>query len=185
MNRTLACCVAAASLALNPGAQAGLTGDTISWQYYAYGGPYLGAGSPGFFTPGVSSDAFEDASAHYFTIRGNDTQIILDEFGGVSPWSPSEVSLDEAGLFVRNGFVLGSFDAPIANVWVDPTSSMVGFDSSRVTFTAAAIAVDWAEVGFAPQSQLVLNVTLVPEPAAWVLMAAGLAGIGVMRRRQG
>ena len=52
-------------------------------------------------------------------------------------------------------------------------------------FTAAAIAVDWAEVGFAPQSQLVLNVTLVPEPAAWVLMAAGLAGIGVMRRRQG
>lgn len=184
MKRWLMRCVAAASVALSGGAHASLIGDTISWQYYAYGGAYVGAGSPGFFTPGVSTDAFEDVSAHYFTIGGNASQIIVDEFGGVSPWSPSEVSLDEAGLFVRNGFVLGSFDAPIANVWVDGTTSMVGFDSSRVTFTAAAIAVDWAEVGFAPQSRLVLNVTLVPEPAAWALMAAGLAGIGWMRRRQ-
>jgi hypothetical protein len=119
MNRTLSRCIAIASLALAPAAHAGLTGDTISWQYYAYGGAYVGAGSPGHFTAGVSSDAFEDNSAHYFTISGNDAQIIVDEFGGISPWSPSEVSLDEAGLFVRNGFVLGGFDAPIVNVWVD------------------------------------------------------------------
>jgi len=165
-------------------AHAGLTGDQIHWQYYAYGDAFVVGGSPGSFVAGSTEDHFADSSANYFTIRGNDTQIILDEFGGISPWSGSEVSLDEAGLFIRNGFVLNGFDAPIAHVWIDPSSSMVGMDSSRLTYTAAAIAIDWAEVGFAPTSQLVLNVSLVPEPLSGTMMGVGLMAVAWMRRRR-
>jgi len=166
-------------------AHAGLLGDQIAWQYYAYGDPFVVGGSPGFFTPGVSEDHFADQSANYFTVSGNDSQIIFDEFGASSPWSPSPVSLDDAGLYIRNGVLLYNFDAPISGVFIDASTNMVGMTMQRITFSSTSIAIDWAEVGFpSPGGRLVLNVSVVPEPASALMFAGGLLCLGFLRRRR-
>lgn len=179
------CVVLGALLGAPMLAHAGLAGDQISWQYYAYGDPYVTGGSPGEFVAGLTEDHFADLSANYFTVSGNDSQIIFDEFGAPSPWSPSVVSLDDAGLFIRNGVLLYNFDAPITNVFIDASTNMVGMTLDRITYTSAAIAIDWTEVGYpTPGGRLVLNVSVVPEPSSALMLGAGVLLIGSLLRRR-
>jgi hypothetical protein len=63
---------------------------------------------------------------------------------------------------------------------------LTGFTAANLTFNSGNIAVDWQNLGVAGQ-QLVLDVnstggSSVPEPAAWITMLAGFAGLGILRR---
>lgn len=180
--RNLVAVAAVLSMA-SPLAHSGLLGDQIHWQYYAYGDPFVVGGSPGSFVAGSTTSSFADTSANYFTVSATDTQITFTDFGAPSPWSPSQISLDESGLFVRNGVVLYGFDAPITNVSIAAQTVMVGMSADRITYTPAAIAIDWAEVGYpVPGGRLVLNVSVVPEPASALMLSLGLLCVASLRR---
>jgi len=59
---------------------------------------------------------------------------------------------------------------------------MVGFDSSRISFTGTQIQVDWPMLGFDEGTVVKLDVSTVPEPGTGLLVIAGLIGLSVSRR---
>lgn len=120
-----------------------------------------------------------------FNLTVTNNQIIYSLFGA-GPWSSSIASLNSGGLFIANGNLLTFSGVTITGVTLDGSSNVPGFTSSNVTFDASDIAIDWASLGNGGE-QVVLDVTSsgssVPEPAEWTTMLAGLAGIGLWRRR--
>ncbi len=162
-------------------AHAGLMGSTATSQYYAYGSTYNGSGSPTTFTV--------DGGAHaqffnYFNITVTNNQIIFDYNGASTSWSDSAVSLNSAGLFIENGNLLSFSGADAINtVTLDPATNLVGFGAGNLSFNSNQIAVNWVNLAFNPNSQVVLNVNTtgeVPVPATFALI--GLGALGLLRR---
>jgi hypothetical protein len=64
----------------------------------------------------------------------------------------------------------------IASATVDGSTTMAGFDNSRVSFTSDQILVNWAGLSYLDGTVVKINFTFVPEPAsAALLLVAGLA----------
>jgi hypothetical protein len=168
-------------------AYAGLLGSSVVSQYYAYGGTYNGQNSPtSFVANGTVQETFCGACGSLgFNLTVTDTQIDYVLFGA-GPWSSSVVSLNSGGLFITNGNLLTFTGTNITGVTIDASSTLIGFTASNVTFNSGNIAIDWQNIGDGGQ-QLVLDVTStggssVPEPAAWITVLAGFAGLGLLRR---
>ena len=170
-------------------AYAGLLGSTVVSQYYAYGGTYNSEGSPtSFVANGTVQETFCSACSGSlgFNLTVTDTQIDYVLFGQ-GPWSTSPVSLNSGGLYITNGNLLSFTGATITGVTIDSSTFLPGFTASNLTFNSGNIAIDWQDLG-ANGEQLVLDVTStsaassVPEPAAWITMLAGFAGLGILRR---
>ena len=157
-------------------------GNSVTFQYYAYGGTYDGAGSPATFTaPGSTTfDPYFDLTVSGSTI----TYTYLSD----TTWSSSAVSLDSGGLYVDNGSVVYSAggEPAITSVTLDPSSILgaSGFNASDITFNSTGVAVTWMNLTFAAGDTVVLDVngSSVPEPATWALMLVGLGGLGASLR---
>jgi Peptidase_C39 like family len=129
---------------------------TMSWQYYAFGGPFTFGGgqtSGTFVANGGVGGTFVGGSFQlYFNIIADSTSITFDYstyngIGGSAPsWSASDVSLPPT---IHNGLAINALSGlTIHSVKIDPATNMVGFDPSRISFTSSQIQVDWQNLPF-------------------------------------
>jgi hypothetical protein len=85
-----------------------------------------------------------------------------------------------------NGPVLTDLNATFTNATIDASSTLAGFDASRLTFDANHIyanmhglnLIGYLKINFETGS------SAVPEPASIALMLAGLAGAAAARRKK-
>jgi hypothetical protein len=167
----------------------GLTGSTVNWQYYAYGGAYTqnygGGTSSGSFVVACTTCGNFDG---YFLIDSSANSITFDYSvytGSPTPWAASVLSLSPT---IYNGIDLLFTGGPaITSVAIDPATNMVGFTTSYLSFTNGEIQVDWHSLPFDSTTIVKLDVnssSSVPEPGSLFLLGTGLLGaVGVIRRK--
>jgi hypothetical protein len=168
-------------------ARADLLGSTVSWQYYAFGGPYFfeGGQTQGTFVVdgGVGGTFIGNTDFLYFNIVADGTSITFDYSitNQQGSWSPSELSLAPT---IHNGIAIDLVLGPaFDSVTINPATNMVGFDISRISFTAGQIQVDWQNLPFNAGTIVKLDIgTVIPEPAGLVLFGSGLAALTFLRR---
>jgi len=175
------------ALAIIPAAApAQLAGASMSWQYYAYGGPYSGGTSSGSFvvTPGIlGTFAIPSSGIVYFDIYADNTSITFDYSRTSAPgtWSGSSLSLAPT---IYNGIGLNVNAGPtLTSVTIDPSTNMAGFNASDLSFTGNQIEVNWANLSWDSNTIVKLDVNSVPEPFTIALCAGGL-GLAIARRRK-
>src|SRR6476646_9675479 len=84
----------------------------------------------------------------------------VTEASALRSWSPSQVSLNQNGLFIENGNLLTIAHAsPITTVSIDASTNMAGFSPGDLTFNANSVAVNWPGLSFDGNTKVVLDVT--------------------------
>jgi hypothetical protein len=173
----LAKLAAAAVLVVGGAAQAALLeGRTLAYLYF-----FPDLETPYEFAP----------NGHYVVGPGVEIVDFVDDGGGSIDLSDTQlrivfqdIELDAAAFNgLRLSDVAGSIDA-FAAVRVDPASTVV-FDPSRITHDADNLWLDFQSLEFTTGQELVLNISAVPEPSAWILMLAGLAVVARAAPRRG
>jgi hypothetical protein len=105
--------------------------------------------------------------------------VTIDVGGTTIQMTYSAGGVAEPGGF--NGFVFSFADAPaITGVTIDPMSTY----APVVTFNANTVFVNEAGLTLTPTSNLLLNVSAVPEPETYGMLVAGLGLLGLMARRR-
>ena len=125
-------------------------------------GNVLSYGTPITVTFFDLMDASVKAVTNFVEIRG-------DQFNT----TPGTATLTAFGI---GGGFLGTFTAPDVTGGLTLSLSVPGIHSVQISETSATIAFD--NLSFNP-------VTSVPEPASLMLLGAGLAGLGIWRRKAG
>jgi hypothetical protein len=156
-------------------ARADILGDTLEWNYYAYGGLYetgntwTDPGSGGNFSGYFNIESGADSITFVYTDTGT--------------WSPSILSLAPT---IYNGIAINLIaGGPFTSVTIDPATNMTGFNASDVSFTADQIQVNWANLPFTPSTIVELDVnssSAVPEPSSVYLLGTALVVLGVARK---
>ena len=165
-------------------ASASLIGSHVSWQYYAYSGPYFGSESSGSFIANGTVQGQFIAPPTYFNIIVGNSTVTFDYsvVHGSSSWTDSALSLAPT---IHNGIALNFSDTSITGLSIDPLTNMVGFNTSDISFTSGQIQVDWANLPFNPSTEVVLDVSstaTAPEPTVFALITTALAALGCLRR---
>jgi hypothetical protein len=177
------------TLLLSVQAKANLMGSTLSWQYFASGGPYIGGdGTPEggtFVVNGGIGDTFMPGiTVAYFNILADADSITFDYSVStvVGMWDPSQISLPPT---IHNGIAINLESGPaFLAVTVNPATNMIGFDASRISFTPNQIQVDWQNLAFDTSTIVKLDVITVPAPTAAPILTVGIALMNVRRRRR-
>ncbi len=166
-------------------AKAQFLGSTLSWQYYFGGSAFTGATT--FTDNGGSGGNFSG----YFDIIADDTSVTFDysKFtGGSTSWSASGLSLSPT---IFNGIAVNVVSGPaITSLTINPSTNLVGFDNSRISFTANQIQVDWQTLAFSNATLVKLNLTgprsnATPEPGTVALFAGSFfTGAGLLLKRR-
>lgn len=183
-------CLSALSLltfGATTGAKAQFLGSTLSWQYYFSGGPF--GGSTTFVDNGGSGGNFSG----FFDIIADDTSVTFNYSGftgGSNSWNSSGLSLAPT---IFNGIAVNVVSGPaITSLTIDPSTNMVGFNSSLISFTGNQIQVDWQGLAFNNATLVKLNLTgartnATPEPGIIALLAGAVVtggGFLLGRRRR-
>lgn len=152
-------------------ANAGLSGSTLAFQYYAYGESYRDLQT--FLVDGSIERTFrgEGRSPTLFNIVIDDTSISFDyssyNGGGTSVWGESELSLPPT---VYNGVAIDLVDgARFDLISINPETNMAGFDPSRFSFTKRQLQLDWMHLEFSNTTFVKFDVVTVPEPSTLAL----------------
>jgi PEP-CTERM motif len=175
------------ALAAAPAFAGDITGDTVTWQYYAFDSGY---GPANFTVPTSNGGNFDN----YFQIEAGANSITFDysvDTNGSGVWTPYGIALEPT---IDNGIdLLFSGPSDITSVSVDPNpddTNMVGFDMSHVSFTPTEIQVNWAGLAFSRSTVVTLDIdgngssTATPEPSSFLLLGSGLAGLaGLLKRK--
>jgi hypothetical protein len=85
----------------------------------------------------------------------------------------------------------GSAISGITGVSVNGSSTLAGFDNSRVSIVGDDLRIDWGGLSYTNGTVLNLDFTFardgtgaVPEPATWAMMIVGFGLVGVASRRR-
>ena len=165
-------------LSLGLPVRAGMIGDLVSLTWYDPNTStiYLGPATA-TVGAGVEFPASTFPSNPAIIVDLTDTTIIFSGGYDGSNFSPPSF----------NGF--GIFDQTNQNfIEVTVLSSANGwssFDPGRVSFDSGHIYVDFTGLPLNTANQVVLDVSTTPEPGTLALLAAGLIGLGVAKRRFG
>lgn len=153
-------------------AHAGTLGDRVALRYYY---PDLGTPTGIFSAQPVDGDgALFGNVAGVFDLTVTDTQIIINHFNTSAYWLP--------GAF--NGFVVNNLDHafdPVAALG-RPTN-MAGFSLANVSISGNAAYVNWQGLSFDENTEVVLYISAIPEPAAYAMMLAGACILVFTARR--
>lgn len=149
-------------LACSFNASAGTLGDQIALGYYY---PELGRPVGAYASQLVDSDgALFSNVVGVFDLTVTDTQIIVNNFNTDAYWLP--------GLF--NGFVVTDLDRPFHPVaGLGRATNMNGFSLANVSISGNSVYVNWEGLGFDENTQVVLNISAVPEPDQYAMLLAG------------
>lgn len=75
----------------------------------------------------------------------------------------------------------------ILSASVDASTTMAGFDASRITLSADEIGINWQGLSYVDGTVVTINFTFaqvpVPEPASLAVLGIGLLGLAASRRR--
>jgi hypothetical protein len=161
---------------------AGLAGQTLSGGYYLpdMGTVYpMAVFSPPSFVVGAGQETTVDVEGV------TDLNIDFDDYSltiTLQTTLSSPTWLSES----FNGLIFDSVDPlGITAATVDGSTTMAGFDDSRVSFNANQILIDWGGLGYVDGTQVKVNFTIpanVPEPGTAVLLGLGLVAIATRRR---
>lgn len=127
---------------------------------------------------GSNSDVSPVAQFTFATGRINPT-------ARISP-SMIEITFAGSGRYNQgefNGILLRNLSrSNIAGFALDPTSTVAGFDQSRLSFTSNSLFFNFAGLSIRATDRISANVafaeTAVPEPGTWTLMILGIGLIG-------
>lgn len=158
-------------------ASAQLVGSTVGVEYRF---PNVGA----LYTshgPAVVGAGIEFTNvAGYFQVDVSNNLVEAKNFFTSATWT------SPVGFNGWRFFDVGNTAPAFTSVTIDPSTNMVGFDASRITYDADNIYVDWQGLSFTEHTVVALNInsTTAPEPATIALTGLGLAGLGVVARRR-
>jgi len=172
-------------LVASPAAAVGLTGQSMSAGYYlpdtvtVY--PFVVfSPSPAFVVgAGQETDGNVEDVTHLLVDFADDTlDITLTTVLSSPTWQTQ----------VFNGLIFTSaLPHDIATATVDGSTTMVGFDNTRISFTSNEILVNWSGLSYVNGTTLKINFTFaepIPEPASGLLVGGGLLGLAFVRRKR-
>jgi len=164
--------VAATLFGLSGFASASIVGDTVNVSHYY---PDLTPGSQADMGSQVVPTANFSYFGYYDVVVGGD---YLTYTSGMTGWQWTDSTF--------NGPVLTDLNATFTSASIDASSTLAGFDASRLTFDANHIYANMH--GLNLDGYLKINFesgsSAVPEPASIALMLAGLAGAAAVRRKK-
>lgn len=173
--------IALALVVASPARALGLTGQSMSVAYYApdtstvYGGA---AFTPPSFVvgPGQETDGNVEDVTHLLVDFGDDTLDIVLKTTLFQPHWPDAAF---------SGMIFTSvLPHAIASATVDASTTMAGFNDSRVSFTGNQLLVNWADLSYVDGTTVKINFTFVPEPGGALLVGCGLIGLVFAQRKR-
>jgi len=156
----------------------GWVGAALGWQYYVYGSAYNGLGSPGQCKV-QSTTTTCGTFTGYFNIITDKQSITFDysPSGSGGQWAKSDLSLPPT---IHSGVAINlTSPGRILFVKIDPATNMVGFDNSRVSFTANQIQVDWQQLSYDSSTIVKLDVGVVDTHVGGALGARTVPAVAV------
>lgn len=107
------------------------------------------------------------------------TSNVLITFAGDGTYNQSDFN----GILLRN-----LSRSNIAGVTLDPGSTLLGFDQSRLSHTSDSLLFNFEGLSIRSTDRVSANVSFlanaVPEPYAWTLMVLGFGAVGFAMRRR-
>jgi hypothetical protein len=171
-----------ASLCLTPFAQAqGLTGASVTGAIYCCDAPNEANRATNLVTatvgPGVEfpNGVFTSLTPGLFPVAST-----IDISATTLELQYLDTAAAEPGTF--DGYIFTFSGAPtITAVTADPSSTLTPTD---VSFTGNSISINNAGLALTPQSRVLLNVSLIPEPMSAGMLIAGLGILTALGRRR-
>jgi len=153
--------------------RAGLILDTVhsAYLYPDTSTVYLDGGNQ-VVNPTASFTFFTGATNNFVTVSDTQMQFSWDVGTSKSGATFNGIEVDIVG---------GS--EPIIGVTIDPSSILpVGFDSSFVSFTGTTVYTNFAGLTVTSADNIVLDVSVAPEPSTFGLISLSIAAILLLRR---
>lgn len=191
MRKSLALLTVMAMSSLASNAEAGFLGKSMSATYRVPDREtvyLLATFSPATFTvtddPGFETIGLVEGVTSLPVQFTDDTLTI--QLSSTLPPNPKWNAAAFNGLLFE---LLGSGTLGILTATVDPSTTLAGFDDSRVLITDTTIGINWEDLTYqSAGDQVVIKFTFVPEPSSFAMAAIGgaaLLGYGIRRRSAG
>ncbi len=170
-------------------AHAGFVGRTLQATYYTpnLSTPYPSAtATPPVFTVGTApavETTFDVEGVTQIAVDFTDASLRLNFTTSLSnpTWNPASFN----GLVFD---VLAGGPLSLASASIDPSSTLSGFDASRVGLSADRLTIDWNGISYVNGSSLLINFAAapasVPEPGSLALLAMALAASAFIARQK-